>query len=346
MNFHLLNPINSINHINDTKSSIINSNLLLLHNQIQPYKIQLYKVIAKSLYRYEKKSNISTVIVLNRINRVLHHAIQDGISGALSSIIQIITMMWIRTSINYQYRHGGSILQTIHTLYEQGGILRFYDGIAFALIQGPLSRFGSILANEGTKDLFKLYNNDSILLSTIIGSVLASLWRIFLMPIDTCKTVLQVEGIDGFNRLWLKVLTGDIQCLYTGTIATMMSTIIAHYPWFYTYNFLNRHLKISKDKHLYHVFLRNAFIGFSATIVSDMTSNWIRVIKTMKQSSKSMTYFQVITAIYEDDGLYAFFGRGLLLRIISNGIQSMFFTVLWKYISKKLKNKTQENKIS
>ena len=31
-------------------------------------------------------------------------------------------------------------------------------------------------------------------MATLFGTILASLWRILLMPVDTCKTVLQVEG--------------------------------------------------------------------------------------------------------------------------------------------------------
>lgn len=49
------------------------------------------------------------------------------------------------------------------------------------------------------------------------GSILAALWRILLMPLDTCKTVLQVEGQRGFNMLLSQVLTnGNIGRLYQG----------------------------------------------------------------------------------------------------------------------------------
>jgi hypothetical protein len=37
----------------------------------------------------------------------------------------------------------------------QGGFWRFYEGVGFALLQGPLSRFGSTAANDGIIALLK-----------------------------------------------------------------------------------------------------------------------------------------------------------------------------------------------
>ena len=41
-----------------------------------------------------------------------------------------------------------------HTVL-QGGYARFYDGVGFALLQGPLSRFTSTAANDGVIALLK-----------------------------------------------------------------------------------------------------------------------------------------------------------------------------------------------
>ena len=43
--------------------------------------------------------------------------------------------------------------------------------------------------------------------------------------------------------------------------------------------------------------------------------------------------------IISNDGLFSLFGRGLKIKIISNGIQGSLFAVLWKYIEKELSNK-------
>lgn len=55
--------------------------------------------------------------------------------------------MWMRTTMNYQYRYGTTTRQALATLYKEGGggvngVLRFYKGYLPALAQGPLSRFG------------------------------------------------------------------------------------------------------------------------------------------------------------------------------------------------------------
>eukprot|EP00798_Chlamydomonas_sp_ICE-L_P020117 gene20117-26845_t len=62
-------------------------------------------------------------------------ALSGGIPGMVAMGMQVLTLMWLRTTINYQYRYGGTITQALSTLYSQGGIPRFYQGLAPALIQ-------------------------------------------------------------------------------------------------------------------------------------------------------------------------------------------------------------------
>ncbi len=49
--------------------------------------------------------------------------------------IQVLSLMWLRTTVNYQYRHGSSMTTAFKTLYKDGGVVRFYRGLAPALIQ-------------------------------------------------------------------------------------------------------------------------------------------------------------------------------------------------------------------
>ena len=87
-------------------------------------------------------------------------AFRGGISGGIAMAINICTLMPLRTTVNYQYRYGTTSMQSFRTLYRDGGILRFYRGFGFAIIQGPWSRFGDTFANSGTK-------TESIFLGTI-----------------------------------------------------------------------------------------------------------------------------------------------------------------------------------
>ena len=61
---------------------------------------------------------------------------QGGLSGAAAMAINVCSLMWIRTAINYQYRYGTSTKEAFKKLYAEGGVLRFYRGLlpAFAKI--------------------------------------------------------------------------------------------------------------------------------------------------------------------------------------------------------------------
>jgi hypothetical protein len=107
--------------------------------------------------------------------------------------INVCTLMWMRTTINYQYRYGTTTMVALKTLYADGGIPRFYRGLIPALIQGPLSRFGDTAANTGTMaalDAFELTVDMPVAAKTVAASVAAGLFRIALMPIDTLKTTM------------------------------------------------------------------------------------------------------------------------------------------------------------
>lgn len=102
--------------------------------------------------------------------------------------------------MNYQYRYGGTLSSSLKELYNEGGIPRLYQGLPFALVQGPLTRFGDTAANVGVLALLESIPETASLplpLKTAAGSVTAGLWRIFLMPIDSSKTAMQVEGAEG-----------------------------------------------------------------------------------------------------------------------------------------------------
>ena len=269
----------------------------------------------------------------------LNRALGGGTAGALAMGINVSTLMWLRTTVNYQYRYGTSTLTALKTLYSAGGVRRFYRGFAPALLQGPLSRFGDTAANTGV--LAFLDSNETtaglnVGLKTVLCSVTAGAWRILLMPIDTTKTIMQVEGKQGFSKLVSKVKSSRPTVLYHGALASSSATIVGHYPWFMTFNLLQEFLpKPDSDADFYAMrkLGRNALIGFSASVVSDTCSNSIRVLKVYKQASTvPVTYVQAVTNVVRSDGVLGLLGRGLKTKILANGFQSVCFSVLWKYI--------------
>ena len=129
-----------------------------------------------------------------------------GLGGAVGGVIQVLTMMWLRTAMNYQYRNGGTLGDTLRLLHSEGGISRFYHGIGFALLQAPLSRFGNTFANVAVLAMFSSFAPNVVMSAqTMVATAAASLWRLAFTPLDTLKTTLQVEGAIGYELLLHKV---------------------------------------------------------------------------------------------------------------------------------------------
>jgi len=244
--------------------------------------------------------------------------------------------MWLRTMINYQYRTGCSTKTAFLELYEEGGLSRFYQGLSFALIQAPLSRFGDTAANTGVLQLLRSFPQTTqipIIIQTLIASLCASIWRIMLMPIDAMKTTLQVEGKIGVNILLKKVETRGFGSLYDGSLATSSATLMGHFPWFLCHNYLNSILPNLRSN--LGLLLRNAFIGFICGLTADFFSNGMRVIKTIKQTSGDISYGDCLQKAIDENGLFFWF-RGLGTKMITGSLSSIMFSVLWKYFEEKL----------
>ena len=257
-------------------------------------------------------------------------ALRGGIAGSASMVVQVSSLMWLRTMMNYQYANGGSISNTFKTLYKEGGITRFYRGYSAAIFQGPLSRFGDTAMNVGILELTK--DSDlPIWFRTGLASAGASSWRLFLMPIDSFKTTLQVHGGQGFVVLKNKIKSSGPKTLWNGSGAAMSATFVGHYPWFMTYNYLNNYLENPDDTGIKKLG-KQAGIGFCSSVVSDTCSNSFRVVKTYKQTyQEEITYRSIVKDIVKKESIYGLLFRGLETRILVNGLNGMLFSVLWKY---------------
>jgi len=100
--------------------------------------------------------------------------------------------------------------------------------------------------------------------------------------------------------------------------------------WFGTYNFLEG--RLPPPHGTLQTLGRRAFIGFVASIVSDSTSNSLRVVKTYRQVNETrIGYTAAARAVIAVDGLKGLFGRGLKTRILANGLQGVMFSVLWRF---------------
>lgn len=159
-------------------------------------------------------------------------AVGGGKAGASAAVVQVLSLMWLRTSLNFQYRYGGNLQSSLKTLWDEGGIPRLYQGLPFALIQGPLTRFGDTAANVGILALLESTPETQALplpIKTAIGSISAGTWRIVLMPIDASKTAMQVEGAVGLKNLWGLAANEGPGALYQGALAQAAATAVGHF---------------------------------------------------------------------------------------------------------------------
>lgn len=257
-------------------------------------------------------------------------ALGGGIPGAAAMAVQVLSLMWLRTTVNYQYAKGTGTREALRTLYKEGGIKRFYRGVGPALVQGPLSRFGDTASNAAMLSVLDAYPSTSGLpaaVKTMAASLAAGGFRIFLMPVDAVKTSMQVNG--SISPLASKIRASGPGVLYHGALASAAATTAGHYPWFAVFNTLNEKLVQYDD--LPRRLLRAAGIGFCASAVSDTVSNSIRVVKVSKQAAtEAVTYPAVIRSIIATDGISGLLTRGLKTKILANGLQGLMFSVLWR----------------
>jgi hypothetical protein len=278
------------------------------------------------------------------INDVLKKAGKDalggGIPGAAAMAVSVSSLMWLRTIINHQYKHGHALMPTLRLLHAQGGWKRFYAGYPAAIVQAPLSRFCDTAANAGMMSLLDTLpetRDVPLPLKTAGASLSAAFMRTALMPIDTVKTMMQVEGSkQGWVALKDKWRAHGAGIFFHGAAGTSVAVVAGHYPWFLTYNALNAYVPdtfpwMGMGNAKIGSLIRAAGIGFCASVASDTTSNAVRVLKTYKQTSKEpISYAETYRRIVETDGIVGLLGRGLKTKIMANGLQGLLFSVLWK----------------
>ena len=148
------------------------------------------------------------------------------------------------------------------------------------------------------------------------------------MPVDVIKTTLQVNGKDGMNVLKQNIHHNGVRAMYSGATASVSSSLVGYYPWFFTYDYLKRNAPEGNET------IRNGVIGFISSFNSDICSNSLRIIKTNKQSQVNADYQSIIRHILKNEGATGLLFRGLQTKILINGIQGMIFSIVFNYINK------------
>lgn len=272
---------------------------------------------------------------MDTLSKAAGKAFHGGLSGFVAGALQVMAFMWLRTIMNKQYYVGGSMIDTAKALWEEGGILRFYQGFGFAVFEAPAARFGDTFANVGVMALFA-GTGVPALVTTIFVSCMSAMWRIVITPIDTFKTTMQVQGDSALTLLFEKVKTNGILMLWTGAAANFVANVAGNYPWWATFNTIDSLWLEPKDPAW--IIIRAGLMGMIASCVSDCISNVFRVLKTVCQASPdaNMTYTDALKSVIKTDGVIGLFTRGLGTRVFTNVLQGSFFTIAWKLIQKNM----------
>ena len=139
---------------------------------------------------------------------------------------------------------------------------------------------------------------------------------------------MQVTG--SIRPCMTKIRSNGFLTMYQGSAALYVASFVGHFPWFFTYNYLYENIP-KRENSVYQEITRKGFIGFVASVVSDVTSNSIRVVKVYKQTHvEPLSYPTIVRKIISESGVLSLFVRGLETRIISNGIQGIIFSIMWK----------------
>lgn len=264
------------------------------------------------------------------LEKALSRAFRGGIPGFVAALVQIFSLMWLRTTINYQFKTGTPLCKALRTLWAEGGLGRFYRGLLPAIALVPLSRFGDSATNAGVLAVFQMAGSTivPVAVQTLLASAASTAWRVLLMPLVVLKTTMQVSGAKGLPALRRSIrLNGPREVFFKGTFGTMLAQFMGHYPWFAVHNFLEASIAVSDDPT--YTLLRAAAIGCTATIVSDCVTNSIRVVNTYRQTSnEDLTYGETIKRVVNEDGVVGLFTRGLSTKMIANCLNAIIFKVL------------------
>eukprot|EP00401_Gymnodinium_catenatum_P050948 CAMPEP_0117604606 /NCGR_PEP_ID=MMETSP0784-20121206/78773_1 /TAXON_ID=39447 /ORGANISM="" /LENGTH=395 /DNA_ID=CAMNT_0005407641 /DNA_START=76 /DNA_END=1263 /DNA_ORIENTATION=+ len=267
---------------------------------------------------------------LDVLPRASAKAVRSGLAGFFAGTMQVLAFMWLRTAMNYQYKFGGNFFEVLRMLYREGGIARLYQGLPWAIVQNPVSKFGTVFANDLALTLLQRSFQSPISINTLVGSLFGALWRILITPIDVWKTVLQTDGLCGQMNLKKKIQQVGVRVLWAGWEANYVASVIGNYPWFVTVNVLQEVLPMPSQ--ILFKLNRSAVIGAIASSVSDLISNSVRVVKTIKQTHADVNigYIDAAREVVLADGAS---GLGLEARVYTNVLQGAFFNVVWKCLS-------------
>jgi hypothetical protein len=89
---------------------------------IDPVHLDAAAAAASAITAFSPSEQKSLSDVLSNAGK---KALGGGIPGMAAMGVQVLSLMWLRTTINYQYRYGTTTSVALKTLYKEGGVVRW-----------------------------------------------------------------------------------------------------------------------------------------------------------------------------------------------------------------------------
>lgn len=263
------------------------------------------------------------------VTSTLWNAMKGGLAGMGAGVVQVLCLMWLKTVMNWQYFHGGSLIDAFRTLWAEGGIARFYQGTGIALVQVPLATFGFTFVQTGIVGLVSTSGHlVQGLQATLVVAILGALWRVLIAPLDTLKTTWQVHGSSAKKMFDRRLHVSGPSELWAGSSALFFCQLMAKLPWWGVYNLVLGFWSQPASPAM--AVFRNGLAGMLAQMASDAVTNSIRVLKVKRQATvEGEGYFADAEGIVKAEGVRGLFLRGLAGRLLLGSVHGALFSVLW-----------------
>lgn len=263
-------------------------------------------------------------------------AVQGGLAGMAAAFLQVLCLMWVRTAMSHQYYHGDSFANSVRSLWAEGGFPRFYQGIGFALLQAPMARFGDTFAQSIVVIIMGMPGHTMHGFGAgLIVATIGACWRFCVAPLDTLKTTSQVHGASSGKIFARRIREGGMLEFWSGASAMFLVVWVGSVPWWAVYNTVMEHWPAPHTATLHMV--RNGLAGMLAGMVSDLSTNWLRVLKVKRQAAEEGSigtegYFADAKDVISKDGIMGLFFRGMFVRMLAGAVQGAFFSVMWNLL--------------
>lgn len=253
----------------------------------------------------------------------IKNMVESGFAGGMAGGIQLSSLYWLRTIIKYQYVYPRNLSITTRYLWHDTDKLRLFRGFIPNFSKVFLGKIGeaSLIKN------FQPNEKSDIFYNTILTSCFITTWKTLMMPLDTLGNSYQVNGKDASQIIKKRIQQEGAIALWSGTGVYLNISFINYTIWIYTYHNLNHSLptKINQD-------IRNGLIGLSATFLSDLVINPLRVMKTNIQShTEKKMYRELYREIFKNSQDYF---RGLQTKMLFNCLNGAIYVILWKRLDK------------